>query len=106
MIYSRALVWKVNLAWSQKFAAYWSISWPAFLAAFWLMIWLTRSWSLDDMRRHVTVLSLTAILVFYGIQAVLTHRLVRKNYMSFCLEVVRDHGERSRRLTLPEGGRL
>jgi hypothetical protein len=38
-------------------------------------------------------------LVYFGVQALLTRRLVRKNYRSFRVYVVHDGGERTRRLS-------
>lgn len=84
--------WHIKLTWGQKVAAYWSISWPAWVASFILV---------DLFRDSVFVIPLKN-LAFFGVQAVLTHRLVRKNYRSFRVDVVRDDGQRSRRLSMRE----
>jgi hypothetical protein len=94
------------LAWSQKLAAYWSISSPAFLASFAAVFWFTRKWSLDHLASHALMVSLVGNLVFYLVQLILTPRLVRKNYRSFRLNVVREDGEQTRRPSTPETVRL
>jgi hypothetical protein len=99
-------VWKANLAWSQELAAYWSISWPALIGSFGAVIWFTRDWSWHDLPGHSLMVWVAGTLGFYLIQAVLAQRLVRKNYRSFSLDVVREHGGRSRGLTVPEVWRL
>jgi hypothetical protein len=71
-----------------------------------VVIWFTRIWSLNDLADHTLMVSLGGNLVFYLIQAVLTPRVARKNYRSFSVHVVHESGERSRRLTVKEGGWL
>ena len=45
-------------------------------------------------------------LSFFSIQAVLTRRLVRKNYRSFCVYAVRGDGDRNRSLSMSEAVRI
>ena len=89
--------WQINLAWSQKVAAYWSISWPAMVGSFTIVMWV---------RSAFPVIALGGNLVFFGIQAVLTRRLVRKNYRSFRVGILRDDGRPGRRLSMREAGRV
>jgi hypothetical protein len=50
--------------------------------------------------RHLRVLFVTGNVIILLVQAVLTFRLVRKNYRSFCIVVVHE-GEPSKRRFLP-----
>jgi len=98
--------WQINLAWRQKVAAYWSISWPASIASFTMALLVTSFYTFDDLARHLSVITLAGNLAFFAIQAILTRRLVRKNYRSFRVEVLRNDGERRRTLSVREGGRV
>jgi hypothetical protein len=86
--------WQINLAWGQKVAAYWSISWPAWVACYIMVVFLRHSVG--------TVSILARDLVFFGLQAVLTYRLVRKKYHSFRVDVIRDDGQRGPKLSMGE----
>jgi hypothetical protein len=91
--------WEITLAWRQKVAAFWSISWPAWIGSIGLVIWLLgEDWIDDD---NFSVIAIGGNLVFFAIQALLTRRLVRKNYRTFRLYVVRD-GSKSRNLSRGE----
>src|SRR5258706_4077407 len=94
--------WQINLAWRQKLAAYWSISWLAWVASFTVGVLFTSFYSFDDLARHLPMIALAGNLAFFSIQAVLTRRLVRKNYRSFRVGILRDDGRRSRRLSMRE----
>jgi hypothetical protein len=99
---SEAPGWKIHLAWAQKLAAYWSICWPAWLVS-WILAFLSTSiYSVSDLKYRLPVIAIGGNLLFFGIQAVLIHRLVRKNYRSFRVEVIRGDGQRSRRLSTRE----
>ena len=96
--------WQIHLAWRQKVAAYWSISWPAWVVSFTLTILLTATYSLDQSKDYAPRISLAATGIFYIFQAMLTQRLVRKNYRSFRVVVIRDGDQHSRRLSKQEAG--
>ena len=99
------LEWQIQLAWRQKLAAFWSITWPAvvacFLGAFPFIVIVGHSSKSD-----LAALSVATRVAFYVIQAALIHRIVRKKYRSFRVEVVRDDGQRSRSMTTSEGLRV
>ena len=94
--------WEISLAWRQKIAAFWSISWPAWIGSMGLVILLTSGYSVDLLQDNLSVIALGGNLAFFAIQALLTRRLVRKNYRSFRVYVVRDDGSKSRNLSIRE----
>jgi hypothetical protein len=94
--------WEISLAWRQKVAAFWSISWPAWIGSMGLVILLTSGYSVDLLQDNFSVIALGGNLAFFAIQAFLTRRLVRKNYRSFRVYVVRDDGSKSRNLSVRE----
>ena len=101
---SNAPDWDINLAWRQKVAAYWSISWPAWVASFTFMVLVTRRYSVDALADHFSLIAVAGNLAFFGIQAVLTHRLVRKNYRSFRVDVIPEDCRRSSVLSMRDAG--
>jgi hypothetical protein len=94
--------WQISLAWRQEVAAFWSISWPAWIGSVALVILFTSGYSVDVLQDNFSIVALGGNLAFFGIQAVLTRRLVRKNYRSFRVYVVREGGAQSRDLSLRE----
>jgi hypothetical protein len=88
--------WPINTTWSQRLAASWSIFWPA-IPALILMAYLV---PINDR----IAFSLGITLAFLTIQALLTHRLVRKKYRSFRIYVVRDDGQKGRKLLMRGAG--
>jgi hypothetical protein len=83
-------------------AAFWSISWPAWILSVVIVILSTSGYSVDVLQYNLSLLAIGGNLVFFAVQALLTRRLVRKNYRSFRLYVVRDHGSTSRDLSMRE----
>ena len=75
--------WEISLAWRQKVAAFWSISWPAWIGSMGLIILFMNGFSVDPLQDNFSTIALGGNLVFFPIQALLTRRLVRKNYRSF-----------------------
>jgi hypothetical protein len=94
--------WQISLAWRQKVAAFWSISWPAWIGSLTLVILFTSAYSVDLLQDKFSIIALGGNLAFFGIQALLTRRLVRKNYRSFRVYAVRDGGIQSRDLSIRE----
>ena len=94
--------WEISIAWRQKVAAFWSISWPAWIGSMGLVIGLMSGYSVDLLQDNFSVIALGGNLAFFTIQALLTRRLVRKNYRSFRVYVVRDDGSKSRNLSIRE----
>jgi len=94
--------WAINLTWRQQVAAYWSISWPAWLVTIFALGFVMPA-STDQLLRSFAGLRLIGLTIFFATQAVLTHRLVRKNYRTFRVYVIRENGEISRRLSVTEG---
>lgn len=97
--------WPIELSWGQKITVFWSLSWPAFLVM-WLFGMIAGWWLTPTPPRPTSGpspwISLLGTGVFFAVQAVLTHRLVRKNYRSFRVTVVREPGERTRRVSTRE----
>jgi hypothetical protein len=94
--------WEITLPWAQKIAAFWSISLPALLGSLGVGILCTRAFSGDAVYANRSLIALAGYLAFFAFQSLLTRRLVRKDYRSFRLHVVRDDGSKSRSLTIPE----
>jgi hypothetical protein len=67
-----------------------------------LVILLTSEYSVELLQDNFSVIALGGNLAFFAIQALLTRRLVRKNYRSFRVYVVRDDGTKSRNLSIRE----
>lgn|SRR5271165_1286207 len=98
--------WQIDLAWRQKVAAFWAISWPAYIGNLVLVMLLMNGSPVDRLPPHAGLISFTGQLAFFGIQALLTIRLVRKNYRTFRVMVIRDDGSQSRSLSMKEIGRV
>ena len=94
--------WQISLAWRQKVAAFWSISWPAWIGSFVLVMLLTSGYSVELLQDKFSIIAFGGNLAFFSIQALLTRRLVRKNYRSFRVYVVRSDGSQCRKLSLRE----
>ncbi len=99
---SEAPGWQIDLAWRQKLAAYWAISWPAWLASFTTALLLTSSHQVGNLPPRMLAVSLVSNMVFYVVQAILTRRLVRKNFRSFRVGVIRSDGAWVRQLSTQE----
>lgn len=65
-------------------------------------ILLTSGFPIDQVQNNLSSLALGSNLLFFVTQALLTGRLVRKNYRSFRVYVVRHDGEKSRTLSMRE----
>lgn len=98
--------WEISLAWRQMVAAFWSISWPAWIGSFALVILFTSGYSVELLQDKFSVIALAGNFAFFAIQFLLTRRLVRKDYRSFRVYVIRDDGSRSRNLPMWEAAPL
>jgi hypothetical protein len=97
--------WQINLAWRQKLAAYWSISWLAWVVPSLTQAFLVTSpYAVDDVAHQFPAVVLGWHLAFFGIQSVLTRRLVQKNYRSFRVGFLRDNDVPSSRFQVREAG--
>ena len=103
---SNAPGWEITLGWRQKVAAYWAISWPAYLASFVALAVPASTLPLEGLAGHAVGMSLTAFVTFFGVQALLARRLVRKKFRTFRLDVIRDDGHRNRDLPFRESIRI
>ena len=92
-----------ELSWSQQFAAFWAISWPAWLFTFTALGFIQAPIGLQQLKSHLFLLSVVAAILFFAAQALLVHRLTRKDFRTFRLEVLRGNGETSRKLSAVEG---
>jgi hypothetical protein len=73
----------INLTWSQQFAAFWSILWPCLLASYFLD-------AIFFQGRPITgAIQFTPIVIRLLGQGILSFRLVRKNYRTFWIGVLR-----------------
>jgi hypothetical protein len=86
--------WPISLTWGQRIAAFWTIFWPAWIGTFLLAIFHTGP--------SVPALAIYVNLLYFAIQALTTRLLVRKNYRSFRIYVVRNDGTIGRTLTMRE----
>jgi hypothetical protein len=91
-----------HAACTQKIAAFWSTSRPALLGSLGVSILWTRAFSGDAVYANPSLIALAGYLAFFAFQPLLTRRLVRKDYRSFRLHVVRDDCSKSRNLSIPE----
>src|SRR5258708_2360894 len=80
--------WPIQLAWTQKIAAYWSISWPALASSALLVFLITKDYSVDRLLENQNFVAIGSGLFFFLIQALLTRRLVRKDYRTFRIYVI------------------
>ena len=94
--------WPINLAWRQLVSAFWSIYWPAWLGSFLLLSLIPIVASAGVLNNHLTALGIAENLTLFGLQALLTRRLVRKNYRSFRVYVVRTDKQLDRKLSVRE----
>src|SRR5579862_3025948 len=93
---------RINLAWRQKLAAYWAISWPAWVLSMSLPGFLTVGYTVDEALSRRIALEVITNVSFFVVQLLCTQRLVRKNFRSFRIEVLREDGQRYRRLSLSD----
>jgi len=103
---SNAPGWEITLAWRQKVAAYWAISWPAYVASFVALAVPASTLPLEGLAAHAVGMSLMAFVAFFGVQALLARRLLRKKFRTFRIDVIRDDGHRSRELSMRESIRI
>jgi hypothetical protein len=97
----------IALAWRQKVAAYWALSWPAAVAGLVVLSALLPSdLSPDHARSRGASAAVGAGITFLAVQALLTRRLVRKDFRSFCVVVVRSNGAPDRSVSSAEGIRI
>jgi hypothetical protein len=82
----------ITLAWRQRVAAFWLLAWPSWLGSFVLVAVVSSGWSVADLRLRVGVLSGLANAFFLIGEGLLVRRMVRKQYRSFRLAVVREAG--------------
>jgi hypothetical protein len=94
----------VSLSWGQTIAGYWSIFWSAWIGSLAIVAVFTSRYSVEELKEHFSAVALGGNLAFFAVQAVLIHRLVKKNYRTFRISVVRDSGESDRRLSMKESG--
>jgi hypothetical protein len=87
--------WRITMGWSQRLAAYWSISWPAWTGATVLGYLF--------LMKHAVPLRLASTVVFFCLQCLLTLRLTRKKYRSFRIHALRG-SEPGAPLSLGEAG--
>lgn len=95
--------WPISLSWSQKTIAFWSICWPAAAGSIFLVSILTGGYELEPLREFLPLFPFVLNLLFFGFQSISVHRLVRKNYQSFRVHVIRPDGQQVRRLSFREG---
>lgn len=87
----------IDLRWAQKVAASWAIYWPSWIAsfvpAFFAPVELTN--------RDLAIFFVASTGIRFIIQAILCRRLIRKNYLSFYVGVVREGEQEPGRTLLP-----
>ena len=97
----------IDLTWGQKISVSWSIMWPPFVVIYFLMTNLLS----DDLLAYFVhripfVFSVIATASTLAGQAVLSFRMVRKNYRSFFIAVAKKGEPLERRLTVSQQVRI
>jgi hypothetical protein len=96
-------VWEpVELNWTQKLSAFWSIAWPAQMTVFGVMLILAVVRSSDDSRTLGIWGGLVGAVVYLSALPLWIHRLVQKRYRSFRIAVERPDGTLSNQLSMRE----
>jgi hypothetical protein len=96
----------INLRWSQQLAASWSITWPCWFGSVISMSVATSPYSVDTLESNLLGVAAVAYLFFFLCQWALIFRLVRKNYRSFWVGVLREDERPMRKLTASEATRV
>lgn len=89
----------IKLTWGQQLAASWAITWPALLMP-WVLVLVIAVVGYDPNWVHPTLAAVLSALSFLFCQGVLIFRLVRKNYRSFWVGIVRDGASPTRKLSI------
>ena len=92
----------INLTWRQELAAWWSIFWPCWI----LSILPAAIFFRVTGRSMPSVLLSTTKILFYVGQPILLFRLVRKNYRSFWIGILREGEPANQKLTLRDSIRI
>src|SRR5437870_684062 len=92
----------INLEWSQRLAAFWSVWWPCWVA----FVLLAAIFFRVTGRSISGPLQFVDSLILFGGQGVLSFRLVRKNYRTFWIGVLRQGEPLKRSLGIPENIRI
>jgi hypothetical protein len=96
-------VWEpVELTWSQKLAAFWTVGWPAQVASFLVAFGIAGVWDLQDLRKRTLWVGLAASVVYLIGLGRFAPRLVRKRYRSFRIAVERGNGATEHELSRRE----
>jgi hypothetical protein len=89
------------LAPTQLIAAFWAISWPALLAT--LLVGLVGVIVVSrPATPNTTLIWSVGQILFFAVQAYFTRRLVRKEFRTFRIYVIREDGSRGRSLSVRE----
>jgi hypothetical protein len=89
----------IRLRWAQKVAASWSIFWPSWIVSLAVAAFLLPADPGDqDLMRSFAVGTVLRMII----QGLLCRRLVRKNYQSFYVSLLREGDEEPSRRMLPE----
>ena len=97
---------QITLAWRQKVAAYWAISWPAFVASVFMWTTVFGNVSTDRLLEQAIKTAFAGFVVFFGVQSLLTRRLVRKKFRTFRIQVIRDDRGPTSQLSMLESVRI
>jgi hypothetical protein len=91
----------ISLGWGERLAAFWSIWWPC-----WIIVGLNVAFGAvltsGEFHRSLQVLSVLTQALVFAFQALLVHRLVRKQYRSFYIAVLPDGEPPGRALSTTE----
>ena len=96
----------IRLSWSQKLAAFWSISWPAWFGALLIVFLWGAFLPVGDLQSQLPVLSFVATGGSILAQILLVDRLFQKEYQSFRIAVVRPDGSITSKLSGNELARV
>lgn len=98
--------WMITLRWSQKIAAYWAISWPALVAAFIAVIGIGPGKPSAGPTGSESWAAFVGFVAFFGTQALITRRLIRKKFRTFRVYVIRSSGQAGGSLSMLESFRV
>jgi hypothetical protein len=96
----------ITLTWSQRIAAYWAISWPALVATFIAGFVIGPGAPAAGQAGSESRMTLITFVAFFGTQALLTRRLIRKKFRTFRVYVIRSSGQAGGSLSMLESFRV
>jgi hypothetical protein len=100
--------WHITLTWAERLAAFWSIYWPAALGTLLEGLCIVFQGDLTGLHfsEHRIAGAILLYATFDGLQFFFFRRLLRKQFRSFRVYVIRDNGQRTKTLSLRDTVRV